>query len=316
MRALPLFLLVLLIALPAGAAEQIAVSFQQRAEVSGPRIVLADIAKIWPAGREAEAIGRLPVAAAPSPGTSKELSTVAVITGLRHRPEVRDVDWQGSETILVERAGQRIDQARLQAMIETWLGEQADRLDRGEVRLTGFRAPETLLLPPGELGWTITPSRPDLLGSSSFTIAFTVDGKPAGNCVVRGRLEALAEVVVAARALRRGDTIDADMLRLDKQRIDRLNGPFFATADLLGKEVTRAVGAGQAIEQAHIGAPAVIHSGDLVRIYARKGALNISTQGQARTDGRPGETIQVKNITSNKLIHCRVDGPGTVSVEF
>ena len=57
MRALPLFLLVLLIALPAGAAEQIAVSFQQRAEVSGPRIVLADIAKIWPAGSEAEAIG-------------------------------------------------------------------------------------------------------------------------------------------------------------------------------------------------------------------------------------------------------------------
>ena len=316
MRALPLFLLVLLIALPAGAAEQIAVSFQQRAEVSGPRIVLADIAKIWPAGPEADRIGQLPVATLSAPGAQKELSTVAVITSLRHRPEVRDVDWQGSETILVERAGQRIDQARLQAMIETWLGEQADRLDRGEVRLTGFRAPETLLLPPGELGWTITPSRPDLLGSSSFTIAFTVDGKPAGNCVVRGRLEALAEVVVATRALRRGDTIDADMLRLDKQRIDRLNGPFFATADLLGKEVTRAVGAGQAIEQAHIGAPAVIHSGDLVRIYARKGALNISTQGQARTDGRLGETIQVKNITSNKLIHCRVDGPGTVSVEF
>ena len=315
MRLLLLLLALLGPVLPA-AAEQLAVSFQAQAEVRDSRVVLADIAKIWPAGPEADRVGQLPVATLSAPGAQKELSTVAVITSLRHRPEVRDVDWQGSETILVERAGQRIDQARLQAMIETWLGEQADRLDRGEVRLTGFRAPETLLLPPGELGWTITPSRPDLLGSSSFTIAFTVDGKPAGNCVVRGRLEALAEVVVAARALRRGDTIDADMLRLDKQRIDRLNGPFFATADLLGKEVTRAVGAGQAIEQAHIGAPAVIHSGDLVRIYARKGALNISTQGQARTDGRLGETIQVKNITSNKLIHCRVDGPGTVSVEF
>ena len=315
MRLLLLLLALLGPVLPA-AAEQLAVSFQAQAEVNNSRVVLADIAKIWPAGPEADRIGQLPVATLSAPGAQKELSTVAVITSLRHRPEVRDVDWQGRETILVQRAGQRIDQARLQAMIETWLGEQADRLDRGEVRLTGFRAPETLLLPPGELGWTITPSRPDLLGSSSFTIAFTVDGKPAGNCVVRGRLEALAEVVVATRALRRGDTIDADMLRLDKQRIDRLNGPFFATADLLGKEVTRAVGAGQAIEQAHIGAPAVIHSGDLVRIYARKGALNISTQGQARTDGRLGETIQVKNITSNKLIHCRVDGPGTVSVEF
>ena len=315
MRLLLLLLALLGPVLPA-AAEQLAVSFQAQAEVRDSRVVLADIAKIWPAGPEADRVGQLPVATLSAPGAQKELSTVAVITSLRHRPEVRDVDWQGSETILVQRAGQRIDQARLQAMIETWLGEQADRLDRGEVRLAAFRAPETILLPPGELAWTITPSRPDLLSSSSFTLAFTVDGKPAGNCVVRGRLEALAEVVVAARGLRRGETIDADMLRLDKQRIDRLNGPFFATAELLGKEVTRAVGAGQAIEQAHIGAPAVIHSGDLVRIYARKGALNISTQGQARTDGRLGETIQVKNITSNKLIHCRVDGPGTVSVEF
>ena len=315
MRLLLLLLALLGPVLPA-AAEQLAVSFQAQAEVRDSRVVLADIAKIWPAGPEADRVGQLPVATLSTPGARKVLSTVAVITSLRHRPEVRDVDWQGSETILVQRAGQRIDQARLQAMIETWLGEQADRLDRGEVRLAAFRAPETILLPPGELAWTITPSRPDLLSSSSFTLAFTVDGKPAGNCVVRGRLEALAEVVVAARGLRRGETIDADMLRLDKQRIDRLNGPFFATAELLGKEVTRAVGAGQAIEQAHIGAPAVIHSGDLVRIYARKGALNISTQGQARTDGRLGETIQVKNITSNKLIHCRVDGPGTVSVEF
>jgi flagella basal body P-ring formation protein FlgA len=314
-RLLLLLLALLGPVLPAAAAP-LAVSFQAQAEVKDSRVVLADIAKIWPAGPEADRVGQLPVATLSAPGARKELSTVAVITSLRHRPEVRDVDWQGSETIVVERAGQRLDQARLQAMLETWLGEQAERLDRGEVRLTAFRAPETLLLPPGELGWTITPSRSDLLGSSSFTIAFTVDSKPAGNCVVRGRLEALAEVVVAARALRRGDTIDADMLRLDKQRIDRLNGPFFATAELLGKEVTRAVGAGQPLEQAHIGAPAVIHGGDLVRIFARKGALNISTQGLARTDGRLGETIQVKNITSNKLIHCRVDGPGTVSVEF
>ena len=201
MRALPLFLLVLLIALPAGAAEQIAVSFQQRAEVSGPRIVLADIAKIWPAGSEAEAIGRLPVAAAPSPGASKELSTVAVITGLRHRPEVQDVDWQGSETILVQRAGQRIDQARLQAIVDAWLTEQAERLPRGEVRFASFRAPEALVLPAGELSWKVTPSRPDILSSSSFSIAFAVGGKPAGDWVVGGRREALAEVVVAAAGL-------------------------------------------------------------------------------------------------------------------
>ena len=162
----------------------------------------------------------------------------------------------------------------------------------------------------------MTPSRPDILSSSSFSIAFAVDGKPAGNCVVRGRLEALAEVVVAATGLKRGDIIAAGMLRMERQSLDRLKGPFFAMDELIGMEVARTVSAGRPVEQAHIATPAVIRSGELVKIFARKGALNISTQGQARTDGRLGETIQVKNVASNKLVHCRVDGPGMVSVEF
>ena len=316
MRLLLLVLTLMLPALRVAAAEQLAVSFQQDAEVSGSRIVLADIAKIWPVGREAEAVGQLPVAGSPAPGASKELSTVAVITNLRHRPEVVDVDWQGSETILVRRAGQRIDQERLQAIVDTWLKDQAARLPQAEVRFASFRAPEALVLPIGALSWKVTPSRPDIMSSSSFSIGFTVDGRPAGNCVVRGRLEALAEVVVAATGLRRGDTINEEMLRLETQRIDQLNGPFFATEELLGMEVVRAVSAGRPVEQTHIATPAVIRTGELVKIFARKGALNISTQGLARTDGRQGETIQVKNVATNKLVHCRVDGPGLVSVEF
>ena len=316
MRLPCLFLFLMALAAPVAASEQIAVSFQERAEVQGQRVVLADIAKIWPAGPEADRIGRLPVAGSPAPGASRELSTVAVITSLRHRPEVAEVDWQGSETILVTRGGQRLDQARLRALVEEWLQEQTARLPKAEVRFAAFRAPEAVVLPAGELSWKITPSRPDIVSSSSFSIAFAVDGQPAGNCVVRCRLEALAEVVVATRGLKRGETIAADMLRLEKLAIDRLEGPSFATDELVGMQVARAVQAGRPLERAHIAAPAVIHQGDLVKIFARKGALNISTQGLARSDGRTGETIQVKNVASNKLVHCRVDGPGVVSVEF
>jgi flagella basal body P-ring formation protein FlgA len=54
----------------------------------------------------------------------------------------------------------------------------------------------------------------------------------------------------------------------------------------------------------------------MVKIFARKGVLQLSTSGIAKADGRLGENIPVKNIGSNKIIHCRVDGPGVVSVEF
>jgi len=81
-------------------------------------------------------------------------------------------------------------------------------------------------------------------------------------------------------------------------------------------QVARTVNAGTVLEQAHIAAPPIVKDGEMVKIFARKGALQLSTSGLAKTDGRLGEIIQVKNIGSNKLIHCRVDGPGMVSVEF
>jgi flagella basal body P-ring formation protein FlgA len=49
---------------------------------------------------------------------------------------------------------------------------------------------------------------------------------------------------------------------------------------------------------------------------ARKGTMQLSASGLAKTDGRLGESIGVKNISSNKMIHARVAGPGIVTVEF
>ena len=103
---------------------------------------------------------------------------------------------------------------------------------------------------------------------------------------------------------------------MERQRIDNLTKPFLTKDGLIGMHVVRTVNAGKPIEQEHIDTPPVIKEGDLVNIIARKGALNLSTKGQARTDGRPGDIIQVKNISSNKVVQCRVDGPGVVSVEF
>ena len=312
---LPL-LLALLLAFAPEAQAQVAVHFQAKASVAGPRITLADIAKITPAGSQAEAVGKLPVGTSPPPGKTKELYVVTVITSLRNRPEAAEVDWQGSETILVERKGVSIGQEQLRKIVEDYLKENAAKMPRAEVRLASFKAPEQLVLPAGEVSWKVIPSRPDILSSSSFTIRFFVDSKPAGNCIVRGKLEAMAEVATAVATLHKGETITEEMVTLERQRVDNLTKPFLAKEELVGMQVARTVNAGKPIEQEHIASPPVIKEGDLVSIYARKGALNLSTKGLAKTDGRLGETIQVKNIGSNKVIHCRVDGPGIVSVEF
>lgn len=301
---------------PFQAVAQTAVNFQANATVNGPHILLGDIAHIQPAGEESAALAQLPVAAAPAPGKSKELYTVSVINGLRNRPEAAEVDWQGSQTTVVQRQGVSLTQEQLQAIIEQYLSENRSRLPKAEVRFTSMRAPEELILPAGTLSWQVTPARPGIMGSASFSIAFAVDGKPATTCVVRGRLEAIAEVVTAAVPLHKGEVITESNITLQQQDIGGLESPFTAKEQLLGMQVARTVNAGTVLEQAHIVSPAIIKSGEMVKIVAQKGSLQLSTNGLAKTDGRLGEVITVKNISSNKLIHCRVDGPGIVSVEF
>lgn len=301
---------------PLLAAAQISVHFKANAAVAGPRIVLADIAVIKPAGPEATEIGQLPVASAPAPGKSKELYTVTVINSLRNRPEVADVDWQGSQTIVVERKSNILSQEQVQQIISAYLTENSAKLPKTEVRFASIRAPETLTLPAGKLSWKVTPSRPGIMGSNSFSIALFVDGKPAGTCVVRGRLEAVAEVVTAAATLHKGDLITDSNIVLQRQDIGDTDNPIMAKEEILGKQVARTVNAGVILKREHIVLPPVIKDGEMVKILAQKGTLHISTSGVAKSDGRLGETIAVKNVSSNKIIHCRVDGPGMVSVEF
>lgn len=306
----------LLCLFPADGLAKIIVHFKPTASVAGTRIVLADIAEISFAGEQTEAIKQLQVGAAPAVGKNKELYTVSVIKGLQHRRELADVDWQGSANIVVERRGQRVSRAQIDTILQQYLQENSHKLPQSEIRLTVQQAPEEMLFAEGTLSWKVTPSRPGILGSSNFTIAFALNGRPAGNCVVRGRLAALGEVVVAAVPLHKGDRIASNAVRLERQDIGGLEQPFTTIAQVLNMEVARAINPGTPLEQDLIVLPAVIKGGDMVKISAQKGGLLISTSGVAQAAGRLGETIKVKNSSTKKLVFCRVDGPGLVSVEF
>jgi flagellar basal body P-ring formation protein FlgA len=315
-KLLPFLLLfcVLVTAVPATA--RLSVHFQAEAEVTGNRIVLADIAVIGPPGTDADTIGALPVASAPAPGATKSLHTVSVITSLRNRTEINDVDWMGSESILVHRKGFRVDHDKMGQIISEYLFENAHRLPKGEIRFTPLRAPEEMILPLGELNWTVTPSRPDIINSASFSIFFTVDGAPAGNSIISGRLEVFAAVPIAVTTLHRGELITEENITMERQILAKPDRPPLDKEELIGMQMTRTVNAGRVIEESHITMPPVVKEGEMVKVHGRKGALFISTSGIARDDGGLGERIRVRNIASNKMIHCRVDGPGMVSVEF
>ncbi len=312
-----LILLALLFLLPATPwATTLEVTFRANAQVSAEQITLGDIASLSPENDLARTLATLTVGRAPLPGQSKELRATDVIRRLVHDERFRDVYWQGSDKITVARDGIVIDRQRIEQILVSYLQQNLDKLPRAQIRLTSLRVPETFTLPRGELQYEVVPSRPEILGSSSFSIIFRIDGTTVRNCTVRGRIEALAEVATAATTLRRGQIITPDRIRMTRQNIAALQDPFFSPRNVIGMQVKRTLHAGKAIERRYVEPPPVIRKGDLVKILASRGGLQLTATGMSRMDGRPGDVIRVQNMNSGKLIYCRVDAPGLVSVEF
>jgi flagella basal body P-ring formation protein FlgA len=73
--------------------------------------------------------------------------------------------------------------------------------------------------------------------------------------------------------------------------------------------------AGRPIRSTEIATAAVIKKNDLVKMVYSQGAMQISTNGQAMSDGGQGSVIAVKNITSNKVIQATVQDASTVLID-
>ncbi len=308
-----IFFLTLFIASPALGLD---IQLKEQALVTKKFIFLGDIASITPESTEAEQWAGRRVTYAPAPGESKVIQSASLIASLQHISGSDTIKWSGSKNITVRRQGIEINREGIKQIIADFLQQNLGNLPKVELRFTSVRAPEKIVLPTGDLKYTVTPSKPGILGSSSFSIIFQVDGKTVKNCTVRGKLEAMAEVVVAEMNMRKGSIITADQLNIARRDISKLDKPFKAIDHVVGMQVKRTIRAGKTIDNRNVELPPVIKKGEPVKIVASRGSLQVSTNGIAIMDGRPGQFIRVKNINSSKLIYCKVDSAGIVSVEF
>ncbi len=308
-----MFLLSLLIATPGFSLH---IQLHEEALVTENFIRLGDIATITPDNDEAKQWTNRQVNRSPALGESKIIYANSLIESFQYVKGADTIQWSGPENITVKRKGQTVSKEQLKQIIAEFLQQNQDKLPQADMRFTSVRAPEKIILPDGDIIYTVTPSKPGILGSTSFSIIFQLDGKTVKNCTVRGKLEAISEVVTAAVNVRRGTILTADKIKLARVDISNLDATYPATDMVIGMQATRTIRAGRAIDDKNVEIAPVIKKGERVKIVASKGSLQISTNGIAIMDGRPGDFIRVKNTNSSKLVYCQVYAPGIVYVEF
>lgn len=205
---------------------------------------------------------------------------------------------------------------QVQKYLEDYLDQQRSKMPRVKLSFRHLRLPKAFSVPAGRLTCEITPSNPQVLSSSRFSLIFRVDGKAVKNIAVSATLEALAEVAVTSGNLRRGAIIREENVELVERDLNHLRAPCFDSSELLGQRLKRSLRKGDVFERSAVAFPPMIKRGAIVTITAQKGSLKVTAKGMAQQNGSAGDMIRVRNISSHKDLICKVAGPVAVTVEL
>jgi flagella basal body P-ring formation protein FlgA len=177
----------------------------------------------------------------------------------------------------------------------------------GEIVLPAGNATYEVVSPQDWEGW----------GRGALALIVRIDGRVVRNIPLNVEVEALADVVVAARELERGMVVEKGDVLLQKR--DLATVPARACRNLdeaLGKRVRVGMRANSTLRSDYLERLPVVKSGQMVTIVAENEKFRITASGRARGNGAEGDTVMVQSMNAHKEIPAVVVDANTVRVEF
>ncbi len=125
------------------------------------------------------------------------------------------------------------------------------------------------------------------------------------------------DVVVANRAIERGETIAESAVVIERRDVTMLLGKYYARFDQVdAMQAKMRIGMGRPLSSNYLEAVPLVERGDMVRILAQVGGITATITGIARDSGSKGDHIVVQNAESREKLLVEVIGPGKVRVVF
>ena len=154
-------------------------------------------------------------------------------------------------------------------------------------------------------------------GSNAILIDYSFRGRLIARVRILGYVEVMLPVVVLKHPLPRHTIIRAEDIATEMRPLTRLaKDVLFKPKEAIGLRTKISLQAGRVLRRSALEVPPVIKRGSLVRIVAEGENFMITAIGEARQDGRPGEIIRVRNLSSKREIFAQVVDEKTVKVSF
>lgn len=202
----------------------------------------------------------------------------------------------------IQQAAEQFILSQVSASYGKQAAAEAGRLD-SRLRLAACDAPLETYLPPG--GRTL----------GNTTVGVRCTGKVTWSLFVPVKVSIYETVVVAARPLSKGRVIGTQDLQLAKKDLAKLRAGYFTdTSEVLGKQVKRTVRHGAALTAPMVKNALQIKRGQRVSLVAGAGGIAVRMIGEALADGAAGDRIQVRNLSSKRVVEGTVLSATTVQV--
>jgi flagella basal body P-ring formation protein FlgA len=180
------------------------------------------------------------------------------------------------------------------------------------LRVTAVGLPSTV--PAGEVTLEVREPMGPLARASTVGVDVLVDGRKVGRAWARVEVQREREVVVVARAARKGRVLEADDLEVRPATPASAARGVTDPAGLVGKRLTRNLSGGAVVSAADVEEPPAVEKGDTVRLVVRVGGVTAAAQGRGREKGCIGQTLRAENLGSGRVVQGTLREAGVVEI--
>lgn len=300
-------LLALLVALPIAAGE-VGVALRPVVSVAAERATLGEVAELSGDAALIAVLRDLPVVELPDLRTRRldpDGIRQAIGLGLGRSLHV-------SGTSEVSRRGQVITESDLVAAARSIITADGD-----DLTITTLRSGGAVTFPAGGAEPRILAEALDAsrLGDIPFRVRVLRGDTELARTLVTLRVVRHRTMLVAARALKRGDRITVADVRSERMLVTRQALIGLETAAVVGREVRVDLAEGAPFTPTSVIVPPDVRAGQSVVLVVDSDCFHLTAKGEALSAGHVGETIPVRRGADGRTVRGTVIAEGQVRLD-
>lgn len=304
--------------IPVSAQSRTIVRLAPETTIENDRIELGKIAKISGESSQITKLNAVSLGYAPSVGMLRELTKDRISLAIAAAGfSAAEYTLDAPAKIIVRRAAQSVTENILREAVEKVVSEQL-KSEGVSFKIVRLDLPAQIEIPSGDVSVKadLGNSR-NLFAPFSISLEIQADKKTVRRVSAMTQIEAYADVLVVSKDVTLGSKISPTDVTTENRRLEKpLTNYLRNPESLRGVNSTKNLSAGTVLTTEAIVSAAVIKTGDSVQIQAQSGNLKIIINGEARTNGKIGDRISVKNTQSGAILQAVVLDEKTVKVNF